>query len=142
MEIYPKKNADSSLATNKIQESSGLKLFGNQVGPQGDFLIRLSFSEPVEKHPFTITKVDKKGVIFHQRIFYDEDSKLYKVFTKNPSLPEIVGDSLISLVKQLTDAQLVHKPCKRWNYARKYDDIFQQKELHDKGYLDQGYLDN
>jgi len=136
-----KENADSSLATNKIQESSGLKLFGNQLGPQGDFLIRLSFSEPVEKHPFTITKVDKKGVIFHQRIFFDEEARLYKVFTKNPSLPEIVADSLVSLVKALTDAQLVHKPCKRWNYARKYDDIFQQKELHDKGYLDQGYLD-
>jgi len=137
-----KENADSSLATNKIQETSGIKLFGTQAGPQGDFLIRLSFSEPVEKHPFTITKVDKKGVIFHQRIFYDEEAHLYKVFTKNPATPEIVADSLISLVKALTDSAMVHKPCKRWNYARKYDDIFQQKELHDKGYLDQGYLDN
>jgi hypothetical protein len=137
-----KENADSSLATNKIQENTGIKFFGNPIGPQGDFLIRLSFFEPVEKHPFTITKVDKKGVIFHQRIFYDEEAHLYKVFTKNPSLPEISADSLISLVKALTDSQMVHKPCKRWNYARKYDDIFQQKELHDKGYLDQGYLDN
>jgi len=131
-----KEDADSSLATNKMQE--GRKIFG----PHGDFLIRLSFSEPVEKHPFTITKVDKKGVIFHQRIFFDEDNRMYKVFTKNSFLPEIASESLVGLVKQLTDAQMIHKPCKRWNYARKYDDIFQQKEMHDKGYLDQGYLDH
>jgi hypothetical protein len=135
-----KENADSSLATNRIQENSAMKLFTNQ--PQGDFLVRLSFSEPVEKHPFTITKVDKKGVIFHQRIFFDEENHLYKVFTKLSSTPEISADSIVSLVKALIDAQLVHKPCKRWNYARKYDDIFQQKELHDKGYLDPGFFDN
>jgi len=135
-----KENADSSLATNKIQENSAMKLFGNQ--PQGDFMVRLSFSEPVEKHPFTITKVDKKGVIFHQRIFFDEDAHLYKVLTKHPSTPEISAESIVGLVKALIDVQLVHKPCKRWNYARKYDDIFQQKELHDKGYLDQGFFDN
>jgi len=79
-----KENADSSLATNKIQENTGIKFFGNPIGPQGDFLIRLSFFEPVEKHPFTITKVDKKGVIFHQRIFYDEEAHLYKVLQKIP----------------------------------------------------------
>uniref|UniRef100_A0A6B2KYP4 Protein kinase domain-containing protein n=1 Tax=Arcella intermedia TaxID=1963864 RepID=A0A6B2KYP4_9EUKA len=141
-----KENADSTVATSRMQESRGnimleaSKLFSNST-PTGDFLIRLSLSEPIEKHPFTITKVDKKGVIFHQRIFYDEETKLYKVFTKNNGLPEVSADSLHGLVKQLVDAQMIHRPCKRWNYARKYDDIFQQKEVHDKGYLDGGYLD-
>uniref|UniRef100_A0A6B2KZJ3 Protein kinase domain-containing protein n=1 Tax=Arcella intermedia TaxID=1963864 RepID=A0A6B2KZJ3_9EUKA len=143
-----KEDADSTLATSRVEESKGNvsdimrdKIFGPGGGPAGDFLIRLSFSEPVEKHPFTITKVDKRGVIFHQRIFYEEESKLYKVYLKINNIPEVSSDSLHGLVKQLTELQAVRRPCKRLNYARKYDDIFQQKEVHDKGYLDQGYLD-
>jgi len=125
-----KEDADSSLATAKMIE--GPKIFG----AYGDFLVRLSFSEPVEKHPYTITKVNKKGVIFHQRIFYNEDVRTYVVLTKTEQYPQVSADSLISLIKQLLDLKIVAQPCKRWNYARKYADIFEKKLSQDGGYVD------
>jgi len=125
-----KEDADSSLATNKTIE--GPKIFG----AHGDYLVRLSLSEPVDKHPFTITKVYKKGVIFHQRIFYNKDQATYTVYTKVDSAPEVVSDNLISLIKPLVDLKIVNQPCKCWNYARKYADIFEKKQSQDGGYLD------
>jgi len=110
----------------------GPKIFG----AYGDFLVRVSLSEPVEKHPFTITKVNKKGVIFHQRIYYNEDVRSYMVLTKSEQYPQVSADSLIGLVKQLLDHKIVTQPCKRWNYARKYADIFEKKLSQDGGYVD------
>jgi len=125
-----KEDADSTLATNKNIE--GHKMFG----AHGDFLIRASFSEPVEEHPFTLTKVNKQGAIFHYRILYDESDGKYSILTKKEQQPEITGDSLINLVKQLLDQKIVNQPCKRWNYARKYSDIFEKKLSEDHGYVD------
>jgi len=125
-----KEDADSTLATNKTVE--GHKIFGSH----GDFLVRASFSEPVEQHPFTITKVTKKGAIFHYRIFYNESEHRYTIFTKTDEFKEVSADSLISLVKQLLDLKIVTQPCKRWNYARKYADIFEKKLSEDHGYVE------
>jgi len=132
-----KEDADSTLATNRTIE--GHKIFGSH----GDFLIRASFSEPVEQHPFTITKVNKKGAIFHHRIFYNEAENRYSIHTKTDQASEVSGDSLISLVKQLIDLKIVSQPCKRWNYARKYADIFEKKiSSEDHGYVDTEDLRN
>jgi len=125
-----KEDADSSLATSRNIE--GPKIFGSH----GDFLVRVSLSEPVEKHPFTISKANKKGVIYHQRIFYNEEENTYVVLTKSEQFPQVCGDSIISLVKQLLELKIVNQPCKRWNYARKYADIFEKKQTQDGGYVD------
>jgi len=126
-----KEDADSTLATNRNIE--GHKIFG---ASKGDFLVRASFSEPIEQHPFTISKVNKKGAIFHHRIFYNELESKYTVVTKTEQHPEVSGDSLINLVKTLTDLKIVNQPCKRWNYARKYADIFEKKLSADHGYVE------
>jgi len=125
-----KEDADSSLATSRLIE--GPKRFGTH----GDFLVRVSLSEPVEKHPYTISKVNKKGVIYHQRIFYNEEDNSFVVLTKSEQYPQVTADSIISLIKQLLDYKIVNQPCKRWNYARKYADIFEKKLSQDGGYVD------
>lgn len=50
-------------------------------GKKGDFLVRLSATEP-EKSPYTISKVNRQGVINHQRVYVRPEKDGYYVSIK------------------------------------------------------------
>jgi len=61
---------------------------------------------------------------------------------KTDQYNDVSADNLISLVKQLIDLKIVTQPSKRWNYARKYADIFEKKLSEDHGYVGKEELSN
>jgi len=50
---------------------------------KGTYLIRLSTTDPIEKTPFTISKVNKKGIINHQRVFVNRDRSGFYIVIKS-----------------------------------------------------------
>uniref|UniRef100_A0A6B2L2P1 non-specific serine/threonine protein kinase n=1 Tax=Arcella intermedia TaxID=1963864 RepID=A0A6B2L2P1_9EUKA len=50
---------------------------------KGSFLVRLSMTEPIDKSPFTISKVAGKGEITHQRVYVNDNHSGYFVTTKD-----------------------------------------------------------
>lgn len=56
-------------------------LAGN-AGAPGTFLVRLSTTEPIEKNPFTISKVTREGSVQHQRVSSLPNGKGFYVSVK------------------------------------------------------------
>eukprot|EP01125_Pyxidicula_operculata_P006709 TRINITY_DN2307_c0_g1_i1.p1 TRINITY_DN2307_c0_g1~~TRINITY_DN2307_c0_g1_i1.p1 ORF type:complete len:552 (+),score=125.92 TRINITY_DN2307_c0_g1_i1:59-1714(+) len=86
---------------------------------KGTFLVRLSTSEPVQQNPFTITKLNAKLEIMHQRVYLKDDG-VYYINIKDKS-----GDGEISskyglrfLIEELIKAKFVTEalPRTRYNY--------------------------
>jgi len=58
-------------------------LLSDYVKKKGTYLVRLSTTDPIEKSPFTISKVNKKGKVNHQRVFVSRNRQGYYVVVKS-----------------------------------------------------------
>jgi len=57
-------------------------ILSDHLKKKGTYLVRLSTTDPIEKTPFTISKVNKKGTINHQRIYVNRDRSGYYLVIK------------------------------------------------------------
>lgn len=100
-------------------------------GQKGDFLIRLSRTEP-EKTPYTVSKVNRDGVIIHQRIYALPSKDGYYVSIKSgKEVKRIEARGMISeLLRKGARDLYLKKEC----YGSQFSSIF-QKEDKFGGYL-------
>jgi len=99
---------------------------------KGTFLVRFSFNEPIEKTPFTISKVSKSGAINHQRVQAGKKGT-YKISlkTKKGNKKIEAPGSLDALIKKAKKELNLEKECP----GSKYRDIFTSNKID--GYLPQ-----
>jgi hypothetical protein len=98
---------------------------------KGSFLVRLSLTEP-DKTPFTISKVNQKGVINHQRVSVSPDhSSLYVTikYPKETKKMEATG-TIIDLIKKVSKELYLKRDCT----GSKFSSLFQKEERFG-GYL-------
>jgi len=79
---------------------------------KGTFLVRTSVTEP--KSPFTISKVNKKGKISHQRVHKHPDGTFeVQINYPNGKIKTEVSkdDSLIPFIRQLSTELNLENPC-------------------------------
>lgn len=99
---------------------------------KGDFIIRLSMTEP-NKSPFTISKVNRNGVITHQRIYINSKRDGYYVSVKmeKDNFVKIESQGMVSnLIKKISKDLYLKNGCG----GSKFSSIF-QKEGKFGGYL-------
>jgi len=91
---------------------------------KGYWLIRASHTEP-EKTPFTLSKVNKKGQVDHQRIYVSPGNKGYYSNIKHKNgTKKVEAQSLVSLVKKLKEELKLSHACP----GSQYRDVFLSSE--------------
>jgi len=101
----------------------------------GLFLVRCSLSEPVHQNPFTISQLNSKGEIIHQRIFLKSGKLFIPTKDKTGDECEIATrKGLKALVQEVEKAKSVKTPAPRTRYS----DIF-STNTSDLGYQEGGY---
>jgi len=97
---------------------------------RGYYLVRFSTTEP-ERTPFTISKVNKKGAINHQRVYLRPDAKGYytHVKYKNGMKKVEATGGLDQLIKKVKSDLRLRTECP----GRKYAELFTASKVD--GYL-------
>jgi hypothetical protein len=108
-------------------------LLTDYIKKKGTYLVRLSTTDPIEKSPFTISKVNKKGKINHQRVFVSRNRQGYYIVVKSKSDQkdkklEAKGE-ISNLIAKVAGELDLKTPCP----GRKYGEIFQTNKV--EGYL-------
>jgi len=105
------------------RENSETRL--NEFG-KGTFLVRLSSTEPIERAPFTISKVHKTGEINHQRVYAKTEDGLgyfthvkYKNGTKKVEADGGIENLLLKVLKDLS----LRKECPGWPYSNLFTTV-------------------
>jgi len=65
-----------------IQKNKCETLLGGFSTQPGTFMVRLSTTEPIEKTPFSLSKVSRDGTVSHQRIQARDGAKAYHIALK------------------------------------------------------------
>eukprot|EP01121_Diplochlamys_sp_Union-15-3_P015711 TRINITY_DN5240_c0_g1_i2.p1 TRINITY_DN5240_c0_g1~~TRINITY_DN5240_c0_g1_i2.p1 ORF type:complete len:332 (-),score=55.29 TRINITY_DN5240_c0_g1_i2:32-1027(-) len=113
-----KQESESRLATQK----------------KGTFLVRLSTTEP-ERTPFTITKVNKKGAINHQRVYSNAKGYYVHIQNKGTSKKYEEPGSISALIKKVSNPLFLKTDCPGSKF-----NIFFKKDL--KVSTKNSYLDD
>ena len=98
---------------------------------KGTFLIRLSLTEP-EKTPYTISKVNQKGVINHQRVSVNPGGGGYHVTIKYPKETKKIeaAGPIGNLIKKVEKELYLKTSCS----GSMFSSLFQREEKFG-GYL-------
>lgn len=119
---------------SKEEATTLLTLYSKQhKNSENAFLVRLSLSEPIEKNPFTVSKISKAGAVVHQRVYFDVKSgeHFVTVKEKGESTRLASTEGIVALVKLMTGAKMVKAPVQRTRFLH----IFSRR-ADDMGYLD------
>jgi len=108
-------------------------ILSDHLKKKGTYLIRLSTTDNFEKTPFTISKVNKKGTINHQRVYVNRDRSGYYIVIKSKDGDkdkkiEAKGGIEVLISKVENELQLKHA-CP----GRKYSELFVTNKV--EGYL-------
>jgi len=117
-----------------IQKLDCESLLASFAKEHGTFLVRLSTTEPVEKTPFTISKVARDGAVLHQRIGARSDGRGFYISqtskAKGKTNEKIEAPGLVDkLIEKVTKDLHLKKPCP----GSRYRDIFHTNKVD--GYL-------
>jgi len=83
-------------------------------------MVRLSTTEPIEKSPFTLSKVNKKGAVDHQRIYATAGGSTYYTHIKYKSgTNKIEGQDLEILMKRVKSELKLKLECPGSKYLSK-----------------------
>jgi len=108
-------------------------LLTDYIRKKGTYFVRLSTTDPIEKSPFTRSKVNKKGKINHQRVFVSKSRQGYYVVIKakngdkNKKIEAKggIGNLIVKIAGELD----LKTPCP----GRKYSELFMTNKV--EGYL-------
>jgi len=98
----------------------------------GTFLVRLSTSEPIQTNPFTITKLNLKNEIVHQRVYYKDGR--YSVPIKDKfGINREVGSTkgLVALIDEVIKSKNVKCIAPRVRFSNIF---LNTRKVNDKGY--------
>eukprot|EP01129_Flabellula_baltica_P001831 TRINITY_DN11739_c0_g1_i1.p1 TRINITY_DN11739_c0_g1~~TRINITY_DN11739_c0_g1_i1.p1 ORF type:complete len:523 (-),score=125.74 TRINITY_DN11739_c0_g1_i1:23-1591(-) len=106
-------------------------LLADYLSKKGTFLVRLSTTEPIEKTPFTITKVNKSKAINHQRVYAREDRRGHYVIVKikGKSKRLTAAGGIENLLDKIARQLKLGRACP----GRAYNEIFVANKV--EGYL-------
>jgi len=107
-------------------------ILSDHLKKKGTYLVRLSTTDPIEKTPFTISKVNKKGTINHQRVYVNRDRSGYYIVikTKDGKDKKIEARGEIeALITKVTSELGLKYNCP----GRKYNELFITNKV--EGYL-------
>jgi hypothetical protein len=94
----------------------------------GVFLVRCSLSEPVHQNPFTISQLNAKGEIIHQRVFLKNGKLFIPIKDKNGADNEISSrKGLKALIQEVEKSKSVKTSAPR----TRYNDIWLEKVQYD-----------
>jgi len=104
-------------------------LLNDFTNRRGTYLVRLSTTD-IDKTPYTISKVNKKGTINHQRVYASRNGYYVVIKSKDDKDKRIESEGGIeNLIESVTSELRLKHPCR----GRKYNDIFSDK-------VSEGYL--
>eukprot|EP01130_Rhizamoeba_saxonica_P010932 TRINITY_DN4517_c0_g1_i1.p1 TRINITY_DN4517_c0_g1~~TRINITY_DN4517_c0_g1_i1.p1 ORF type:complete len:513 (+),score=130.33 TRINITY_DN4517_c0_g1_i1:19-1557(+) len=113
-----------------IKKGNAETLLSDFTKKRGTFLVRLSTTDAT-KTPFTISKVNKRGNINHQRVFARSDGRGYYIFVKHKGGSRRIEEqgNIENLIRKVSSDLKLRNPCP----GRKYKEIFLVNKV--EGYL-------